>query len=134
MNDQVKMKSAKKILAIDDEEELRKVLRDKLNLEGFRVLEAKDGEEGLKTALLERPDLILLDILMPKMNGLDMMKKLRQSNSWGKTVPIILLTNLDAHDENINRAVTEDTPAYYLVKANWSMEDVVAKIRARLPV
>lgn len=58
--------------------------------EEFHALGAKDGEEGLELALKEKPDLILLDVIMPKMDGMTMMKKLRKDN-WGKKVPIILL-------------------------------------------
>lgn len=120
------------IEAVEDDTSLRNVLRDKLSLEGFSVLEAKDGEEGLAVALKEQPDLILLDILMPKMDGITMMKKLRQTNEWGKKVPIILLTNLSADDEKINQAVAENEPAYYLTKSNYTISDLIAKIRERL--
>lgn len=125
----------KKILVIEEVEDdasLRNVLHDKFSMEGFSVLEAKDGEEGLMIALREHPDLILLDIVMPKMDGLTMMKKLRQADEWGKRVPIILLTNLNADDDKINRAITENEPAYYLVKSDWKIDDLVEKIRERL--
>lgn len=125
----------KKILVIEeveDEKSLRDVLHDKFKLEGFNVLEAKDGEEGLAIALREHPDIILLDIVMPKMDGLTMMKKLREANEWGKNVPIILLTNLGADDEKIMKSITDNTPAFYLVKANYTIEDLVEKIKERL--
>ena len=125
----------KKILVIEEVEDdasLRNVLHDKLYHEGFSVLEARNGEEGLATALREHPDLILLDIIMPKMDGITMMKKLRQTNEWGKQVPIILLTNLSPVDDKINQAIADNEPAYYLVKSNWSIEDLVEKIRERL--
>lgn len=128
-------KNSKKILVIEEVEDdasLGNVLHDKLGLEGFRVLEAKDGEEGLEIALSEHPDLILLDIIMPKMDGMTMMKKLRETNAWGKSVPIILLTNLSADDEKINKAITDNEPAYYLVKANYTISDLVEKIKERL--
>jgi two-component system response regulator VicR len=120
------------IETIDDEAPIQKVLHDKLTLEGFKVLGAKDGEEGLSMALNEHPDIILLDLLMPKMDGLTMMKKLRQTGEWGKKVPIILLTNLSPDDEKINKAITKDEPAYYLVKSNFTMESLVEKIKERL--
>ena len=120
------------IEVVEDEETLRNVLRDKLTLEGFNVIEAKNGEEGLETALSMHPDLILLDIVMPKMDGITMMQKLRQQNEWGKKIPIILLTNLSADDEKINKAIAEYEPAYYIVKSNWSIGDLVDKIRERL--
>ena len=128
-------KNSKKILvieAVEDDNALRNVLRDKLTSEGFSVLAERNGEEGLAVALREHPDLILLDILMPAMDGLSMMKKLREANEWGKKVPIIFLTNLSADDDKINKAVADNEPAYYLVKANYTIEDLVEKIRERL--
>ena len=125
----------KKVLVIEEVEDdvtLRNVLRDKFILEGFNVLEAKDGEEGLGIAMREHPDLILLDILMPKMDGITMMKKLRQENEWGKRVPIIILTNLSADNEKINQAMAENEPAYYLVKSNYTINDLVEKSRELL--
>jgi len=132
MNTELKSKKILVIEEIEDDASLRNVLHDKFSLEGFSVLEAKDGEEGLVTALREHPDLILLDIVMPKMDGLTMMKKLREANEWGKNVPIILLTNLNADDDKINQAIADNEPAYYLVKSNYTIEDLVEKIRERL--
>lgn len=125
----------KKILVIEEVEDdtsLRNVLHDKFKLEGFGVLQAKNGEDGLATALREHPDIILLDIVMPVMDGLTMMKKLRETNEWGKHVPIILLTNLSADTDKINQAITDNEPAYYLVKSNYTVSDLVEKIRERL--
>lgn len=87
---------------------------------------AKDGEDGLNQALANHPDLILLDILMPKMNGLATLKKLREDD-WGKTVPVILLTNLDPDDKAID-AVSEYDPSYYLIKSDNTPQDVLNKI------
>jgi OmpR family response regulator RpaB len=121
-----------KILIVEDDDSLRRVLCDKFTLEGGNILEAKDGEEGLEIALREHPDIILLDIVMPKMDGLTMMKKLRETNDWGKVVPIIMLTNLGADDEKINWAIAQNEPAYYLVKSNYSISDLVDKVKERL--
>ena len=71
---------------------------------------------------------------MPKMDGLTMMKKLRSENSWGKNVPIVLLTNLSPDTEKVNKSITEDAPAYYLLKPNWSFDDVVEKVKERLNI
>jgi len=125
----------KKILVIEeieDDASLRDALRDKLIHEGFSVLAEKNGEEGLATALREHPNLILLDILMPGMDGITMMKKLRQADEWGKNVPVILLTNLSPDDEKINKVITDLTPTYYLVKSDWSINNLVEKIRESL--
>lgn len=122
----------KTILIIEDEASQRKALAEKFTREGFMVLEAKDGVQGLAVALEAQPDLILLDIVMPKMDGMTMLKKLRKKSAWGKTVPVILLTNLSADSEEINKGIAENEPAYYLVKSDWSIGDVVAKVRERL--
>lgn len=125
-------KIEKKILIVEDEASLRGALRDKLSLEGFTALEAKNGEEGLAVALRERPDLILLDIVMPKMDGMTMLKKLRAENEWGKSAPVIILTNLTSDNEQRNRDITETEPSYYFVKTDWTLEDILTKIRELL--
>ncbi len=127
--------NSRKILLIEEVEDdaaLRNVLHDKFTLEGFDVLEARNGQEGLATALREHPDLIVLDIMMPTMDGIAMMQKLRQANEWGKHVPIILLTNLGIDDDAINKAIADNEPAYYIMKSNWSLDALVEKIRERL--
>jgi DNA-binding response OmpR family regulator len=129
MANEIKNKKILVIEEVDDETSLRNALRDKFTHEGFSVLEAKDGEEGLALGISMHPDLILLDILMPKMDGLTVMEKLRQSGEWGKAVPIVILTNLSGDDERINKAVAANEPAYYLVKSNYSMNDLVEKIK-----
>ncbi len=123
----------KTILIVDDDPTILKMLVVKLTREGFKILQAKDGEEGL-VVCKNHPDLILLDIIMPKMDGLEMMKKLRAESEWGKSVPIILLTNLSPDDDKINKSITEDMPAYYLLKPNWGVDDVVEKVRERLNI
>lgn len=120
----------KKVLVVEDEPSTRQALKEKLTLSGFDIIEAKDGEEGLEIALRETPDLILLDILMPRMDGMVMMKKVRETD-WGKNIPIVVLTNLSA-DEKITAGVVLDEPAYYLMKTDWPIEGVVEKIRSAL--
>ncbi len=117
----------KKVLIVEDHGPIRQALAEKLVHEGMVALEAKDGEEGLATALKEKPDLILLDIIMPRMGGMAMLEELRKDD-WGKKVPVIILSNLSP-DDKIMREVVETEPVYYLVKADWKIEDVVAKIK-----
>ncbi|MEI8270493.1 MAG: response regulator [bacterium] len=131
-NEDLKNKKILVIEEVEDDASLRNAIRTKLSLEGFNVLEAKNGEEGLAIALAKHPDLILLDIVMPKIDGITMMKKLRQENEWGKNVPIILLTNLGKDDDKIIQAVSENEPAYYIVKSDYSMKELIEKIRQRL--
>lgn len=106
----------KKILAVEDDPSVRQALTNKLTREGFTVHEAKNGIEGLSAAQKFHPDLILLDILMPRMDGLTMMKKLRATSEWGKKVPIILLTNVGPDEGKIMQQTIEDGSAYYLVR------------------
>ena len=122
----------KTILIVEDEPALLKVYADGLTEEGFRIVRARNGQEGMEVALREKPALILLDILMPVMDGLTMMKKLREDHLWGKIVPIILLTNLSASEEEIMKAITKYEPAYYLVKSDYTLQGVLEKIQERL--
>lgn len=96
---------------------------------GFDVLEAIDGESGLALALSSKPDLILLDITMPKMNGLQMLHTLRK-DAWGKDVPVLLLTNAD-DPTHIVRGV-ELKSNDYLIKSQTSLETIVKTIRQQL--
>ena len=121
-----------RILIVEDEEVICKAYADELRDEGFAILIAKNGQAGLELALREKPDLILLDILMPVMDGLTMMDQLRQKDLYGKNVPIILLTNLSASEEKIMKAITKNEPAYYLVKSDWNLSAVMEKIKERL--
>ncbi|KKU14485.1 MAG: OmpR family two-component response regulator [Parcubacteria group bacterium GW2011_GWB1_45_9] len=126
------MEEGKKILLIvEDEKPVLKALVDKFGVEGFGVLTAENGEDGLKVALDEKPDLILLDLIMPKKTGLEMMHELRKDPDYGKKVPIIILTNLSANDK-VSGEVSEEEPSYYLVKADWKIEDVVRKVKETL--
>ena len=118
-------------MIVEDEEMMSKTLVERFNQEGFKVFAAKDGEAGLKMALEEEPTIILLDILLPKMDGMQVLQKLRESGDWGKNVPVIMLTNLDANDNIIER-VAKDKPTYYLIKSDWSLDKIVEKVNERL--
>ena len=121
-----------KILIVEDEAVISKTYAEELRDQGFLVLTAMNGSVGLEIASREKPDIILLDILMPVMDGLTMMSKLRESGLYGKNVPIILLTNLSASEEKIIKAITKDEPAYYLVKSDYTLSGVLEKIKERL--
>ncbi|KKU82413.1 MAG: Response regulator [Parcubacteria group bacterium GW2011_GWA2_47_8] len=117
------------ILIVEDDDSLVKALREKFIGEGFQVYEARNGKEGLEQALSKHPDLILLDVVMARMDGLSMLQVLRE-DSWGKTAKVIMLTNLSDGDkiaESLQRGVLE-----YLVKSDWRIEDVVTRVRQRL--
>jgi len=125
------VKEKYKIAVIEDEAIVSKTLTEELEDAGFEVVEAFDGEEGLRMVLKEEPDLILLDIVMPRMDGMTMMANLRKSGKFGSQVPIILLTNLNV-DDKIMGEIGRNEPAYYLVKADYSLIDVVQKVKGCL--
>lgn len=122
------MKTQKKILIVEDEKSLREAMVDILRLKNLNPLEAKDGKEGVEMALAKHPDLILLDLLMPVMDGMTAMKKIREDVSWGAHVPIIILTNLSATSEQLVEDMVIYKPIYYLIKSDWKLHDVVNKI------
>src|SRR3989344_3912910 len=88
----------KRILFIEDESALQKTLGDLLSQEGYEVTPALDGEIGLKLAFSKKPDLILLDLIMPKVNGFEVLKKLKETDET-KDIPVIVLTNLESVPE-----------------------------------
>lgn len=120
----------KKLLIVEDDVALRKVLNDRLTDDGFITLEAQDGEEGLAHALAHHPDLIILDIFMPKMDGISMLAKLRATDSWGKHVNVLVLTN--STDAQTIATVTGYGSTDFLIKSEWSLEALVARIRERI--
>lgn len=117
------------LLIIEDEKSLLDALKDKFKLEGFEVLTAENGEQGLTEAVKKEPDIILLDILMPKMDGLTMLKKLRD-DGWAKGTPVIILTNVN--DLNQIAKAVENLAQAYLIKADWKIEDVVKLVKEKL--
>ncbi len=119
----------KKILIIEDELAYVRLLRDNL-AQAYEVLAAQDGEKGLDVAKKEKPDLILLDIRMPKMDGMTVLEELRK-DPYGKSAKVILLTNLEAN-EKIIAQVTKDLPTYYFVKSDIKLSDLIDKIRELL--
>ncbi|KKW27477.1 MAG: Two component transcriptional regulator [Candidatus Kaiserbacteria bacterium GW2011_GWB1_52_6] len=121
----------KHILIVEDEPEIRAIYAHKLTDSGFSVLTAPSGKEGLAAALQHQPDLVLLDILMADLSGIEVLKQLRAHDEWGAHVPVILLTNvnpIEAMGEVIGKDVVDAMPTYYLVKASNDPSEVVAKI------
>lgn len=119
----------KRVLIIEDEMPQLGVLCDKFLVEGFSILEAKNGEDGLAIALKEHPDAIVLDVLMPKMDGIEMVKRLREDD-WGKDVPVVILSN-SADVEKIEQAMMNHVFEYF-VKSDTKIEYVVDKVKALL--
>lgn len=122
----LKKDEKKKILIVDDEKDMREILGNKFSVEGFSVFLAKDGEEGLKLAFKNHPSAILLDIAMPNMDGIQVLKNLRNDN-WGNKVPIILLTNIS--DINKIEEARKLGIQEYMLKAEWKMGQVVNQVK-----
>ncbi|MFA6047200.1 MAG: response regulator [Parcubacteria group bacterium] len=121
--------SKKKILIVEDESALNQALGEFLTAENFEVISALDGAEGAKIAIAKRPDLILLDIILPKKDGYEVLDELK-SNDSTKDIPVILLTNLESA-QDIQKAF-EKGATTYLVKSSYKMQDVVKKIKETL--
>lgn len=120
-----------KILVVEDDPTYLKTLGEFLKRNNFQVILSNDGQRGLETAFKEKPDLILLDIRMPVMSGLEMFTYLRRNEEYGKNAKVIILTNYDSNDKILEN-VTENLPVYYLVKANTPLEDLLDKIKEAL--
>jgi CheY-like chemotaxis protein len=116
----------KKILVVEDEPSYQRILKEKLGSEGYEVISAMNGEDGLAQAFKYHPELILLDIRMPKMDGLEMIKMLRY-DVWGKTAKVIMLTNI-SEVEKVQQAI-ESEVFIYLVKADTKLEYIVDRIK-----
>jgi len=126
------MGNKNKILIIEDDEDFIWIVTQGLKKANFSVVSATNGEAGLDMIKKEKPDLVLLDILMPIMDGLTMLQKLRQGDDYEKSLPVILLTNLSANSEDIIKKVAETEPAHYIVKVNFSVEEIIEKIKGLL--
>ena len=119
----------KKILFIEDESALQKAFGDILKQEGYEMINALNGEEGLKLVKTEKPDLILLDLILPKLHGFEVLEKLKADEET-KDIPVIILTNLEGTDE-IQKAL-ELGATTYLVKASYTLEEVIEKVKKAL--
>lgn len=126
------MKTQKTILVVEDEKSLRDAIADILRLNNFIPLEAGDGKEGVEIALAKHPDLILLDLLMPVMDGVTALKKIREDTPFGANVPVIILTNLSANNEQLVEDVVTHKPMHYLIKSDWGIHNVVEKVKSIL--
>lgn len=120
----------KKILVVEDEVAYSKILYDQLTERGYQVVQASDGEKGISVSREEKPDLILLDIRMPKMDGIAMLKLLRK-DPMVKNTKVIMLTNLEP-DDRIIAEVVNNEPSHYFVKSDIRYGDLLDKIKELL--
>jgi DNA-binding response OmpR family regulator len=115
------------ILLIEDDPMITRMYQRKLEGEGFKVTLAFNGEEGLAAIKNEKPNIILLDIMMPKMNGIDTLKAIKADLSI-KDIPVVMLTNLGDRPEDVQKCKEFGANDYW-VKANVSLKDVVEGIK-----
>jgi len=120
-------KTKQKILMIEDDIFLRKLYRDQLVSAGYDFAEATNGKEGVGKVLVEKPDFILLDLMLPLMNGFDVLAEIK-NNPATKHIPVIVLSNLSQDtDKEAARDLGADD---YLIKSEVSMSDVISKIES----
>lgn len=121
-----------KILIVEDDAFLADIYKTKLEMEGFKVMVAGDGERGLKMIQTKSPDLVLLDILLPKKDGFAILEEVKKSGGPIKDIPVILLTNLGQNedvDKGLNLGAVD-----YLIKAHFKPAEVAEKIKKYLKV
>ena len=119
-----------KILIVEDDEFLRSLTAKRLEKDGYDLAVAVDGDSAVTTAEKEKPDLILLDLLLPGTNGFQALEKMRTIDGLGKT-PVIVFSNL-GQKEDIEKAKGLGANDF-LIKANFTLDDVVAKVKTYLP-
>lgn len=118
-----------KIAIIEDDPTINQMYRMKFEATSFEVQLASDGEQGVALVESFRPDLILLDMQMPKMNGYETLKEIR-SHDWGKNIPVIILTNLG--EEEAPKELRELGIENYIVKADLTPSQVVERVKETL--
>lgn len=125
MENLLKVKPKRTILIVDDEQPIVDILVYNLQKEGYETIEANDGEEGIKLAIERKPDLVLLDIMLPKIDGLSVCKRIRQSLN----VPILMLS---AKDEEIDKILGLELGADDYVTKPFSVRELMARVKANL--
>jgi DNA-binding response OmpR family regulator len=117
----------KKILLVEDDKDFLLILRTKLTMAGFNVVAAHDGQEGFSMVGKEKPDLIVSDVLMPIMDGIEMAVKIKESNKKAK---ILFLTNIQ--DADYTKKLEDSKEFDYLIKSEMRINEIVEKIKAKL--
>lgn len=114
-----------KILFIEDEFVLQKTIGEFLRKKGYRIIHALNGEEGLNLATEEKPDLILLDLILPRLNGFEVLRRLKE-DAKTQNIPVIILTNLE-NPSDIEKSI-ELGATTYLVKSDQNLDDIAEKV------
>jgi len=118
-----------RILIIEDEPTLQKTLSIALEQAGYEIKGALDGEIGLRLAKETKPDMILLDLILPKMDGFEVLEEIKKDENI-KDIPVIILTNLES-SQDIEKALVLGAKTY-LVKANYDLKDVIQKVKENM--
>jgi len=118
-----------KILIVEDDKFLRELISQKLSKEGFNVLDAVDGEEGIKKIKEEKPELVLLDLILPGIDGFEVLSRMREDPTVSST-PVIILSNL-GQKEDVERGLKLGA-VDYLIKAHFTPGEIIEKIRGIL--
>jgi len=120
---------AKSVLIVEDEGAMQRALKNKLEKAGYDVLLANDGAEALEQMKEHKPQLMLLDLIMPKLDGISVLREVKVNDEL-KNIPVIILTNLSSGDK-VAEAMQLGT-FDFLVKANYSLDDVLSKVKERI--
>lgn len=123
------MPEGQKILLVEDEVALQTALGGALRAAGFEVLSAVDGEDAIHMVLDQYPDIVLLDLILPKKTGFEVLDALK-SHEKTKKIPVIVLTNLEGADD-VDRALSRGATSF-LVKSNYDIDEIVSKVRKTL--
>ena len=122
------MDTPQKILIIEDDRALQSALVEMLSQEGYETISAYDGQEGMEKAEVEKPNLILLDLILPKKDGYEVLAEIKKGSD--KNIPVLILTNLEEID-NIQRALDLGAKTF-MVKSDFSLRDIIEKIKENL--
>ena len=122
--------SKRKILIVDDEAALVELLKDHFEFVGFEVLKAFDGGQAFERALAHKPEIILLDVIMPKVDGLEACRRLKE-NPETKAIPILMLT-ADAQQKRIAQVIAAGATAYMMKP--FTIDAITSKVREMLPI
>lgn len=122
------MDNQKRILIVEDDRALQSALVEILSQEGYETISAFDGEDGLQKVGVEKPDLILLDLILPKKDGFEVLAEIKKGTD--KNIPVLILTNLE-EIENVQKALDLGAKTF-MVKSDFSLRDIIEKIKENL--